>query len=120
MTTSTLTLGSILRFLGIALLICLLVWYVHFQARNLLAGPSVVLNDTYDVVHHERRIPLSGSVQNIVKLTLNGKEIHTNEDGVFTEALILEQGYTRMTLEAQDRFGRKVSLERAYVYVPTT
>lgn len=119
MTASTLTLGSILRFLGITLLIGLLLWYVHFQARNLLAGPSVTLNDAYEVVHHERRIPLTGSVQNIVKLTLNGKEIHTNEDGIFAESLLLEQGYTIMTLEAHDRFGRRVSLERTYVYVPS-
>lgn len=117
--THTLSFGIILRFLLIASLLLLLVWYVHFQARNFLNGPSITLEDGNSIVHTEQRLALTGTAQNIVKLTLNGKEIHTNEEGVFTHTLILEQGYTIMTLVAQDRFGREAFIKKEYVYKPS-
>ena len=110
------TLGTILKFVGIAVLAGLLLFYVHFQARNFINGPMITLEDTHGILHHDRTIPLTGCAHNIVKLTLNGREIHTNEEGNFTEMLVLEDGYTVMTLEAHDRFGRTTSLTREYVY----
>ncbi len=117
-TMRTYTLGDILRFLGVILLLSLIVWYVLFQARNILTGPMITLNDTGNMVHEEQRIVLMGTTQNIVKLTLNGKEIYTNEAGAFTHPLILENGYTIMTLEAFDRFGRNTILHKEFVYAP--
>jgi hypothetical protein len=114
----TLTLGTLLKCVGIVVLAGLLVWYVHFQARNFLEGPTIDISDTHGVLHHERTIPLSGVAHNIVKLTLNGKEIHTSEAGVFNHTLVLEDGYTIMTLSAHDRFGRTTSLTREFVYAP--
>jgi hypothetical protein len=69
-------------------------------------------------VQHERSVTLSGSTQNIVKLTSNGKEIHTDASGSFTHELILENGYTIVSLQAQDRFGRTTSLTHEFVYIP--
>ncbi len=114
----TITLGFGLRFVGISALIFVLVWYVQFQARNFIQGPSITLLDSYEPIQHERSTTLTGATRNIVKLTLNGREIHTNESGEFAQTLILENGYTIMKLTAQDRFGRVTSLEREYVYVP--
>lgn len=113
------TFGSILRILGVVLLVTLISIYVHFQARNLLQGPGVSLTGTYTTVQHDRIVTLNGSTSNIVKLTLDGREIHTNEQGVFTQTLVLENGYTIMELSAQDRFGRTTTLRKAFVYVPT-
>lgn len=113
-----LTLGNILRGLSIIGFVMLLVVYVQFQARSFLEGPAIILNDEYMPVQHTRTLTLTGKVENIVKLTLNGKEIHTDKDGVFTEELRLEQGYTIVSLNAQDRFGRQTSIVREYVYVP--
>jgi hypothetical protein len=69
-------------------------------------------------VSHTQHVTVTGTAKNIVKLTLNGREIHTNETGDFTHELVLENGYTILTLAAQDRFGRATSLTRTYVYVP--
>ncbi len=117
---SSITLGTCIKILSIIGLILGIVFYVQFQARNLLTGPTIHLNETYETVHHERTVQLTGNAQNIVKLTLNGKEIHTNGNGEFAETLILEKGYTITTLEARDRFGRTKILTQPYVYVPET
>lgn len=114
----TITLGTVLRFIVILILITTLGIYVHYQARNFLAGPVITLTDTYTGAHHEKTIVLEGHAENIVLLTLNGREIHTTEDGVFRETLVLPQGYTIIELYAKDRFGRTQTLTREYVYVP--
>ncbi len=114
----SLTLGTLLRFLGIGIGIALLVWYIHFQARNLLIGPTLILNDTGETIHHTHSVELTGTTSNIVKLTLNGREIHTDEAGVFKEHLVLENGYTLIMLTAEDRFGRTTSLTREFVFIP--
>ena len=113
------TLGKALRIASIFLLASLIVFYVQFQARNLIQGPALTITNTLDPIQHERHITLNGTAHNVVKLTLNGKEIHTDEDGAFSHTLVLENSYTIMSLNAQDRFGRTTSLMREFVYIPS-
>lgn len=90
--------------------------YMFFQARNLIQGPTIVLNEMPTMLaSSETSTLISGSVQNVVVLRLNGREIHTDESGRFAHTLTLEQGYSIMTLEALDRYGRKTSVERGFV-----
>ena len=117
-TIRSLSFGTYVRFFGILVLITLTVLYVHFQARNILEGPLIDLTSEYVPVQHERSVGLAGKAHNIVKLTLNGREIHTDESGAFNQTLVLPNGYTIMELTAQDRFGRTTSVTRTYVYVP--
>ena len=107
-----------IRFFGAMLLLVGIVWYVQFQARNILEGPTIALTSEYAPIQHERSVDLVGIAHNIVKLTLNGREIHTDESGAFTQTLVLPNGYTIIELTAQDRFGRTTSLQQKYVYVP--
>ncbi|HEU4677453.1 MAG TPA: hypothetical protein VFS75_01890 [Candidatus Paceibacterota bacterium] len=115
---SNITLGILLRFLGVSLLVIGIVGYVEFQARNLIHGPSITLTEEPPLVERDRTVTLRGEAENIVKLTLNGREIHTNEAGEFAQDLILENGLTIVTLAAKDRFGRTTTLTERYVYDP--
>lgn len=117
--TSNITLGSVLRTVSTVFIVGLVVFYVHFQARNFIQGPTLTITDTLELVQHERIIILHGTAHNVVKLTLNGKEIHTDEGGSFAHTLVLENNYTIMSLNAQDRFGRTTSLIKEFVYVPS-
>jgi len=114
---NNLTLGSVLKGLFVVILITIVLVYVQFQARNFIQGPSISISTPYVPIQNEQRIILEGSVENIVKLTLNGREINTNENGDFSELVILENGYTIITIHAEDRFGRSEVVERKYVYV---
>lgn len=115
----SLSFGTYVRLLGVLVLIGFVILYVHFQARNLLQGPLIELTSEYVPLQHERNVGITGKAHNIVKLTLNGREIHTDESGAFTQTLVLPNGYTIMELSAQDRFGRTTSILRKYVYVPS-
>lgn len=117
-TPGSFILPKILKVIGVVFLSALLGIYVVYQARNIIQGPSIVLTGTYESVQHEKSITITGHTYNIVKLTVNGKEIHTSADGAFSHELVLENGYTIASFNAQDRFGRTTSLMREYVYVP--
>lgn len=97
----------------------LLLAYLVFQARFLLQGPIIALDNEPSTLQSERVVMLSGSVKNITRLTLNGRQIFTNELGYFDEALVLENGYTIATLAATDRYGRETNVTRPFVYQAT-
>ncbi len=102
----------------LVLVLCLLLGYAVFQARFILAGPQITFAGEMSSVQQERVINLEGTTANIVSLSLNGREIYTDKQGHFKEALILENGYTIATLEAHDRYGRSHEVSRAFVYTP--
>lgn len=115
-----LTIQRILRFTLLFVLLIGILWYASFQARNLLGGPRVLLDPEPSVVQQARTISLTGTTENITEITLNGRQISTNEEGRFEETLVLENGYTIMTLRARDRFGRSVSVSQPFVYTPAS
>ena len=111
-------LRSLLFSLGVGVALVLLGAYVLYQARFLILGPQIVLSSDWAVEQSQRVISLEGQMFNIVKATLNGRTIYTDERGFFKEALILENGYTIATLEAEDRYGRNTRIEQPFVFVP--
>jgi hypothetical protein len=101
--------------------LCILIAsYVAFQARFLIAGPQIVLTNDPGIQHNERVVTLTGTAYNITHLWLNDRPIFTDETGHFTEALVLENGYTITTLKARDRFGRETRVEKPFVYTPAS
>jgi hypothetical protein len=103
-------------------LICLVVagllLYTGWQARFLLAGPQVTFTNELPFTQAERVVYLEGNAENIVRMTLNGRQIYTDETGHFREMVVLENGYTTATIEAHDRYGRTVQTSQAFVYEP--
>ncbi|MEK7638601.1 MAG: hypothetical protein AAB388_00390 [Patescibacteria group bacterium] len=111
-TAVQITLASIVLMLAVA--------YVIFQARYLIVGPGITLKSEPARLQNERQIFLEGTAFNISHLWLNDRQIYTDAKGHFTEALILENGYTVATLRAEDRYGRTVRTVRSFVYSPAS
>ncbi len=117
---NTFTINSALRIVFILACFGLIVWYSLFQARYLIEGPRITLIDEPSAINNEQIITIAGTTENITRLSLNGREIYTNRAGVFNESLVLENGYTIMTLKAKDRYGRTTSLSKSFVYQTDT
>lgn len=94
--------------------------YVIFQARFLITGPQLEMVAADSQVVNQRQITLAGSAFNISRLWLNDRPIFTDAQGHFSEALVLENGYTITTVRAEDRYGRETTVQRTYVYVPAS
>jgi len=98
----------------------LVVSYITWQARFLITGPGLILTEDTPLISNERFVTISGQATNITRITLNGRQIFTDQYGYFTEALMLENGYTIATVAATDRFGRTTEIIREFVYFPAS
>ncbi|MCD5382145.1 MAG: hypothetical protein LR017_02395 [Candidatus Pacebacteria bacterium] len=113
---SAVALETYMRPAALTLFLCGILVYALFQARYLIHGPQIILHAPTETVHHERIVLLKGEAKHITAITLNGREIFTDEHGVFEEPLVLENGYTIMTLHAKNRYGRTIDMTRSFIY----
>ena len=91
--------------------------YTYFQTRNLIAGPVITIsNPENGSTRSSSRIEIHGSTKNISHITLNNRQIFIDESGAFTEKVLLSPGYNIITLEAEDKFGRKTKEILELVY----
>ena len=95
--------------------ICAIILYAAYQARYVIGGPSLVIEDPQDgEVFLKPLITISGHAKNITRLSLNGRTVFTDENGNFSAALPIPAGHTIIEIRAEDRFGR-VRIERREV-----
>lgn len=113
-------LRTLVQIIAILFVGTLILMYVVFQARFMILGPQITLEPTPVGRDNQRVVTLTGTTHNITRLWLNDRPIFTDRDGNFTEALVLENGYTIATLRAEDRYGRHTKLHREFVYIPGT
>jgi hypothetical protein len=116
--TPTLTFRQILIYAVISLGVLVLLGYLVFQARFLIQGPRITLTDEPPSVQNDRTVKISGYARNITKITINDRPMFTDKAGYFSEALVLENGYTIATIAATDRYGRETQVVRPFVYTP--
>lgn len=90
------------------ILFLLLTTYSLFQARFLIFGPQVSIDSPKDgEVVSSPLLTISGKGSNIAWISLNDRQIFTDEKGRWEETLIVAQGLSIMTVRVVDRFGRE-------------
>ena len=118
--SDTYPLRTLIKYWLIAAVTLLTLGFVVFQARFLITGPRIVLEDLPQRPQNDRQITIKGDAYNISRLWLNDRPIYTDAKGRFEEALVLENGYTIATLRAEDRYGRTTRVSAPLVYVPAS
>ena len=82
--------------------------YCLFQARFLILGPQVWIYSPQDGgVVAEPAVTLEGQARNAAWISLNDRPIFTDEEGLWSEKLIVSSGVSIMTVKVRDRFGRE-------------
>jgi hypothetical protein len=70
-------------------------------------------------IKQENNSPLakvSGSASKAIYLTLNGREIFVDTDGNFSESIAVLPGFSVVTLDAKDKFGKTAEKKFEVVY----
>ena len=89
-------------------LFLLLISYSLFQARFLILGPQVWIENPQDGHTVESpSVTITGQAKNVAWISLNDRQIFTDEKGIWSEKLIVSKGLSIMTIKARDRFGRE-------------
>lgn len=95
--------------------VAFLAGYFLYQARWYLLGPEIVVDSPKPgEITHDSYLPVKGQAFNIAFLSMNGRQIFTDERGVFNEGLLLARGYNIIEITASDKFGR-ISKEKREV-----
>ncbi|PIT96884.1 hypothetical protein COT82_00780 [Candidatus Campbellbacteria bacterium CG10_big_fil_rev_8_21_14_0_10_35_52] len=91
--------------------------YIIFQARNIIIGPIVKIKTPINGSRlKESLIEIKGVAKNISYISMNDKQIFTDDNGVFSQKLLLFRGYNIIIIRAVDRFGRETQKKLELIY----
>lgn len=91
-------------------LILLITSFVFYRSLNYLKGPSIEINYPQNgSLIKTKNIQIIGNAQRINKITLNGYPISIDEQGNWKENLIIFNGLNKITIYAEDQFGRSIN-----------
>lgn len=103
-------------FIGI-LFIAVIVWYTYLQSTNFLRGPIVSIETPRNgAIFDNPLITVSGSAEHVSAIALNGDPIFIDENGNFSQQLLLSKGPNIITVTAEDTFKRKVRKTVELIY----
>lgn len=89
-----------------------MIGYGLFEARRLLAGPSIEIHTPQDGSRMtDPLLVVEGEAHNISFLTINDRQVLTDEEGHFTNKLTPPPGASIISIEGTDRFGRRTSAD---------
>jgi hypothetical protein len=100
--------SSFIRIVPIVILLSILILYAYNRSRNLIWGPKIVIDSPKSgETFSNDLLALKGTVANASEIFLNDRQIFVDENGDFSEELLLHYGYNIIEISAIDRFGHK-------------
>ena len=101
-----------------SLLFIAIIGYGLFTSRHLIEGPIVTIDSPKDgATETSPLVEIDGTAQNITFISLDDRQIYIDENGHFSEKLLLQPGYSIIKIYAKDRFGRSTTQELGLVYL---
>ncbi len=93
--------------------------YTAHEAKSIIRGATLSIDAPRHGATVDRSlVTVAGSAAHATAITLNGRAIITDEQGVFREHLLLAPGYNIVTVLARDRFGRIAREKIEIIYTP--
>lgn len=84
--------------------------YSLYQGRFLILGPQIWVDNIKDgETLKDSVVTIAGRAKNVAWLTLNDRQIFTDEEGRWSEKLLVSEGISFITVKARDRFGHEVN-----------
>lgn len=97
--------SSILKIALFSLLGLVILIYSLFQAQKLISGPVILISSPQNgATYNQTLIEVDGRALNVTELTLDGRQIFTDNNGYFKEKLLLSPGLNVIQLEGTDKF----------------
>jgi hypothetical protein len=100
------TTKKVLVWLGISLVALIILGYATYASHGFIKGPTVSILQPKESIFSTSTVSIVGKADRIKTLNLNGRAIFIDEQGNFTETVLLSPGYNVETIEARDKFGR--------------
>src|SRR3989338_7410590 len=103
----------LLRLSFFSLAVFLLVGFLGWQVKSLLAPPELlVYSPPNGLVTYDRELTIQGETSSQTQIHINGKEVANTDDGRFKETLNLSVGITPTRLSAHKKHGQATEIVR--------
>lgn len=109
---------SLIKIAAIVIFVGGLIAYSLFNSRIFISGPQITITSPQNgaSIEENRLVEVSGEATHISYLSLNDRQIYTDENGFFEEDLLLNVGYNVIQLKAKDKFNRSIERTIEVVY----
>jgi hypothetical protein len=99
----------LLRVLLAVIVITVVISYSYYRTKDFVRGPVITISYPVDgSTVSDKPIEIVGEARNISYISINDRQIFTNEEGVFKEKLLLYPGYNIISIKASDKFDRDI------------
>jgi len=109
--------SSIFKKILIIIVILTIAGYAYYRTKDFTIGPTITI---YSPTNGESvdmsLVEISGIAKNISYISINDRQIFTDEEGVFKEKLLLYPGYNIISVKAEDRFDRNIEKTLEIIY----
>jgi len=92
--------------------------FSYAKANFILKGIRIEVNLEKD--NNSSLVQINGNAKNAIHLILNGREIFIDKNGNFSETVGLLPGFSVITLNAEDKFGKSTEKKFDLVYNENT
>ncbi len=107
------------RVLVTSVFVLALVGYSLFQVHKIITGPTIdLVTKEKNMVTNSNKITLKGVAANVAFISLNDNPIYIDENGLFSENLLLNPGYNIVKLYGKDKFGKSLTRLVEITYKP--
>lgn len=99
----------LLKIIAGTAVILIVIGYASWRSTEYLRGPMLTINtpEDWDVIQASTTV-VSGRVERVHEISLNGSQLSVDEDGNFSDILIVFPGNNIITITASDQFGRSI------------
>lgn len=109
--------ASVLKILIVVIVAGLIVTYTYYKTKDFLHGPVVIITSPVNgATVNDSLVEIVGKAKRIAYISINDRQIFTNEEGNFKEKLLLYPGYNIISIKVSDRFDRNTEKSLEIVY----
>ena len=106
-----------IRAIVITVFIATIIGYSLFQAHKFITGPQISIVSPIDgETTATSSVDITGVAKNIAFISLDDRPILIDEQGNFSEKLLVYPGYNIIKMFAKDHFGRTVEKKIGIIY----
>ncbi len=108
---------TVLKIILTLVVISIVVGYSYSRSKNFITGPTItMISPQTGIGVSKSLLEIQGIASSISYISINDRQIFTNEDGEFKEKLLLFPGYNIISIKASDKFDRKIEKTLEIIY----
>ncbi|MCK4386723.1 MAG: hypothetical protein KAV41_01400 [Candidatus Pacebacteria bacterium] len=110
---------SYAKIFSLVLVLSATLGYAYYQTRDYIQGPILeLISPLNGSTQHSGSIVISGRAKNISHISLNDRQIFTDQAGNFNEKILLSEGYNLIKISTRDKYQRENQKLLELIYTP--